>query len=60
MILEWSAECAEVEGGEGMTPSPAELCSTKDAEGKTAVMFAKEQVRLRLLCACRLDLGRLV
>lgn len=45
-ILEWSAGCAEeVESGE--TPSPAELCSTTDAEGKTAHVFAKEHVRPR-------------
>lgn len=53
-ILEWSAGFAEEEGGDGQMPSPAEMCSTKDAEGKTAVVFAKEQVRLRLLYACRL------
>eukprot|EP00903_Cladosiphon_okamuranus_P015534 g14341.t2 len=40
-ILEWSAGCAE-EVENGRTPSPAELCSTTDAEGKTAFVFAKE------------------
>ncbi|CAM9792983.1 unnamed protein product, partial [Ectocarpus fasciculatus] len=40
-ILEWSEGCTE-EGVDGQVPSPAELCSTTDAEGKTAVVFAKE------------------
>eukprot|EP00752_Nemacystus_decipiens_P010133 g9030.t2 len=40
-ILEWSAGCAE-EVENGQTPSPAELCSTTDADGKTAFVFAKE------------------
>ncbi|CAM9365706.1 unnamed protein product, partial [Ectocarpus sp. 4 AP-2014] len=42
-ILEWSEGCTEDEEGvDGPVPSPAELCSAKDAEGKTAVVFAKE------------------
>ena len=45
-ILEWSA-ASSGEDGDDQTPSPAELCSTTDAEGKTAIMFAKENVRLR-------------
>lgn len=45
-ILEWSEGCTE-EGVDGQVPSPAELCSATDAEGKTAVVFAKELVRLR-------------
>ncbi|CAM9993472.1 unnamed protein product, partial [Scytosiphon promiscuus] len=48
-ILEWSAGCGadrdedqdqNEEGGH--TPSPAELCSTTDMEGKSAVVYAKE------------------
>lgn len=34
-------------------PSPAELCLTQDAEGKTALTVAKEKVRLRLRCVHR-------
>ncbi|CAM9316154.1 unnamed protein product [Ectocarpus sp. 12 AP-2014] len=42
-ILEWSEGCTEEEEGvDGPVPSPAELCSATDAEGKTAVVFAKE------------------
>ncbi|CAM9405497.1 unnamed protein product, partial [Ectocarpus sp. 8 AP-2014] len=42
-ILEWSEGCTEDEEGvDGPVPSPAELCSATDAEGKTAVVFAKE------------------
>ncbi|CAN0286583.1 unnamed protein product [Ectocarpus sp. 6 AP-2014] len=42
-ILEWSEGCTEDEEGvNGPVPSPAELCSATDAEGKTAVVFAKE------------------
>lgn len=47
-ILEWSAgfgEYEDQEGDGGQTPSPAELCSTTDAEGKSAVVYAKEHVR---------------
>lgn len=49
-ILEWSVGCAEEVEEDGQTPSPAELCSTADAEGKTAFVFAKENVRLRYKC----------
>lgn len=44
-ILEWSAGSAG-EVGDDQTPSPAELCSATDAEGKTAFVFAKENVSL--------------
>lgn len=50
-ILEWSAgfgEDGDQEGEGALAPSPAELCSETDVEGKTAIMYAKEHVRLRL------------
>ncbi len=47
-ILEWSAGSSG-EVGDDQTPSPAELCSTADAEGKTAFVFAKENVRWKVL-----------
>lgn len=61
-ILEWSAGCGEDEdddenededGVGGQTPSPAELCSTTDVEGKSAVVYAKEHVRdVTASCSC--------
>lgn len=44
-IVDWAATPSE--GGNADATTAAELCAATDADGKTALMFAKENVRKR-------------